>query len=315
MTRALVIGAGGLGCPALLAMADAGVAEIGILEPDRVELHNLHRQILYREEDVGSPKAQAALQALGRRFPRLRVEARNESFDPHVHDWLSGFDVVLDGTDRFETKLAIADVCLDRGVPFVFGAAVGHEGQVLAVLPGTSACPRCLFDDGPPPGAAPSCDEIGILGPVGGITGAEQAARALALLGGKHEVLDRLWTYDGKRDRVREIELRRAPDCLGCGSRRAERAQAAASSTRSKPGSRTAAEDVVLDLSGAACPSTFIETRKALERLPPGGRLWVHLTSDESARNVPASAIAAGHRLVARFFDGSVHRLLLEKAV
>lgn len=306
---ALVVGAGGLGCPALLALAAGGVRRLGIMEPDRVELSNLHRQILYREEDLGAQKAERAREALLRRFPGLEIQLFQAPFAAETHDVVSQFDVVLDGTDHFPTKLALADACVDRGVDLVFGGVVGYEGQVLGVRPGASACPRCLFDEAPPPGAAPTCAELGILGPVAGIVGARQAMTAIALLEGSGEpVLDRLWVYDGRRDRARIVSLRRAGDCRGCGARRHLRGVLAP--VEAAPGSLEAR---VVDLSGLVCPATYTETRRILERLPQEGRVWIHLTSDEAARNVPRSAVAAGHLVLAQLSDGRTHRVLLQR--
>jgi adenylyltransferase/sulfurtransferase len=302
----LVIGAGGLGTPALLALAVRGVRRIGILEPDRVELSNLHRQILYREEDIGRFKAECASAALSRRFPRLEIEAYVASFEAETHDLISSYDIVLDGTDSFDTKLAISDACTDRGILNVFASVAGVEGQVLAVAPHHSACVRCLFDDAPGPAEAPTCDELGILGPIAGVVAAKQVASAAALLAGRTEVLDRIWLYDGAGDSARTVRLRRAPDCRGCGRNVLSRGATA-------PLSLQDVEAPVVDLSGQICPATYTETRRVLERLPDRGRVWIQFTSDEAARNVPRSAIAAGHRVLARVSDGRTHRLLLER--
>jgi adenylyltransferase/sulfurtransferase len=305
----LVVGAGGLGAPALSALLLRGVRRVGILEPDRVELSNLHRQILYRESDVGAPKVEAAKRALLARFPDAEIEAHHGAFEATSHALVERYAVVIDGTDRFETKLAVSDACVDRGVPYVFGGVVGFDGQVLGVQPGRSACLRCLFDEAPPPGAAPTCEQLGILGPVAGIVAARQVEVALGLLEGAPSAVDRLWVYEARSDRAREIPLRRAADCRGCGPNRASRGAWAELGDDAPE----AIDAPVVDLSGAVCPTTYVETRRALDRLPEGGRLWVHLTSDESARNVPASALAAGYRVLARLSDGRLHRLLLER--
>jgi molybdopterin-synthase adenylyltransferase len=306
--RVLVIGAGGLGTPALLALAAKGVRRLGILDPDRIELSNLHRQIIYREADVGRPKAECAARALRERFPGLRIEAIAAPFEAATHDVVRGYDVVLDGTDLFETKLAISDACVDRDIDYVFASVVAHEGQVLAVRPHRSACVRCLFDDGPPLGSAPTCAEVGVLGPTAGIVAAEQVAAALALAEGREDVGDRIWTYDARTDRAREVPLRRALDCLGCGSRIKLRQEMREKSMLSNDPSAP-----VVDLSGFVCPSTFTETRKVLERLPENGRVWIHFTSDEAARSVPRSAVAAGHHVLAQYTDGRTHRVLLQR--
>jgi molybdopterin/thiamine biosynthesis adenylyltransferase/TusA-related sulfurtransferase len=304
VSRVLIVGVGGLGCPAALALVDAGVERLRLIDPDRLERSNLHRQILYRDEELGRPKAELAAARLEARG--ARVEAVVGAFRSGDARLLDGVDLVLDGTDRFETKLAIADACNDRGLPYVFAGVVGWEGQVLGVRPGRSACPRCLFEEAPPPGAAATCAELGVIGPVAGVVGARQAAVALALLAGDDAVLDRLWVYDGRRDRARHVPLRRDPDCRGCGRSRALRGVTDVASGVPPPPDRQ------LDLRGEVCPTTFVATRRALERLAPGARLEVLLDSDESARGVPASAIAAGYRVLARRSDGVAHQILIE---
>jgi molybdopterin-synthase adenylyltransferase len=304
----LVIGAGGLGAPALLSLAHRRVREITLLDPDRVELSNLHRQIVYRERDVGRPKVECAKREIEARFPHVHVDARPIAFTGEVREMVSDYSVVIDATDGFDTKLFIHDACVDHGVPYVFGGVVGTDGQAMGVLPEGSACVRCLFDEAPPPGAAPTCAELGILGPVAGIVAARQVEIALALLEGDGRAIDRIWIYDGKRDRSREVLLRRMRDCRGCGSNRHLRG--AAEGLEVAPGEVEAAE---LDLTGLSCPHTYVRTHRALTGMAPGMRLWVVLSSDESARNVPKSAIAAGHRVLARNSDGRVHRVLIEK--
>jgi molybdopterin-synthase adenylyltransferase len=306
--RVLVIGAGGLGTPALYALGAAGVRHVTILEPDRVELTNLHRQILFRERDVGEPKAVVAKRALLERFPRMSVEAIPGAFSSETDALLGDHELVLDGTDRFETKLAISDGCVDHGVRYVFAGVVGFEGQALGTLPGRSACLRCLFEEAPPPGSAPTCAEVGILGPIAGIVAAKQVEIGLSLFGSE-PLVDRLYAYDGTLDRERWVKLRRDPLCRGCGSDRSRRG--AFDGLDLAPAEISAP---VLDLQGEVCPNTFIAARRALDRLPTGGRIWVYLDSDESLRSLPASLAAAGHRLLARSTDGRLHRLLVERA-
>jgi adenylyltransferase/sulfurtransferase len=303
----LVIGAGGLGAPALLGLAARGVRRITLLDPDRVELSNLHRQILYREADVGRPKVVCAAESMEARFPGIEIDARPIAFDAETRSLVARHDVVLDATDGFDVKLAINDACVDHQIPYVFGGVVGTEGQAMSVLPG-AACVRCLFDEAPPPGAAPTCAELGILGPIAGIVAARQVDMVVSLLAGERAMADRIWLYDGRRDVAREVELRRADDCRGCGGNRAMRGAAFGFG---EPPEHVDAREV--DLCGLSCPHTYIETQRALEGLPSGARLWVLLSSDEAARNVPKSAIAAGHRVLARLSDGRVHRLLIER--
>lgn len=310
--RVLVVGAGGLGAPALISLASRGVDWITVMDPDRVEESNLHRQILYGEADVGAPKVEVAALALSVRFG-VRVEARMEAFRAEARGVVAEHDVVLDATDGFETKLALNDACVDHAVPYVFGGVVGYEGQVMAVRPG-HACLRCLFEDAPPPGAAPTCTELGILGPIAGIVAARQAALACAALSAEPLGADRIWLYDGRRDRAREVELRRMPDCRGCGPNQHLRgvlvAGCASDGANRPEGSISARE---LDLVGLTCPHTYTRTNRALSDLEAGDRLWVLLSSDEAARNVPRSVIAAGHRVLVQRSDGQVHRVLIER--
>jgi adenylyltransferase/sulfurtransferase len=308
----LVIGAGGLGAPALLGLAARGVDRITLLDPDRVELSNLHRQILYTEADVGLPKVACAAEALSSRFG-IEIDARPIAFSADLRSMVAEHEVVIDATDGFDTKLAINDACVDHGVPYVFGGVVGYEGQAMGVVPG-SACLRCLFEEAPPPGAAPTCAELGILGPIAGIVAARQVDIATSILRGLRgepavrSMADRIWIYDGRRDVAREVELRRAIDCRGCGSNRSMRG--AAPDFGEAPAEVEADE---LDLCGLTCPHTYVRTNRALTGMPAGARLWILLSSDEAARNVPKSAIAAGHRVLARLSDGRVHRVLIER--
>ncbi|HEY2747219.1 MAG TPA: HesA/MoeB/ThiF family protein, partial [Polyangia bacterium] len=156
--RVLVIGAGGLGCPALVALVGR-VGTVGIVDDDVVELSNLNRQILHRTEDVGRPKVTSARDALLRRVPGANVETLRARVEPDNADAVvRGWDVVLDGTDSFDAKFLINDACVRAGIPLVHGGVVRFSGQLMSVVPG-SACYRCLFEAPPPRGVAPSCQE------------------------------------------------------------------------------------------------------------------------------------------------------------
>ena len=304
----LVIGAGGLGAPALLALVDAGVRRIGIVDSDRVEMSNLHRQILYRESDLGCPKAEVAKQRLQERVKDCVVEALVQKFTLNCAEIVEDYDLVLDGTDRFETKILISDICSDRDRPYVFAGVVGTDGQVMAVNPGESACLRCLFDEAPSPEANMSCEEQGVIGPIAGVVAAEQVRRALLAYDGDKSILNQLWSYDGRSAVVRCIGLARMADCKGCGARKYLRGQL---NTSMSVIDDTGSELVeILSLVNTVCPHTYTETKRALDKLGAGEKLWVHLSSDESARNVPVSALAAGYELLAQHFDGETHRLL-----
>ena len=213
-SRVLVVGVGGLGAPAAGALAAAGVGTLGLVDPDRVEASNLHRQPLYDAADVGLRKVDVAAGRLRRRHDGLRVETRAERFVPgHVR----GFDVVLDGTDTIAAKFAINDACVGAGVPLVHAGVLGFTAQLLTVLPGRSACYRCLFEEAPPPGDVPSCEEAGVLGPVPALAGALQAAEAIRLLAGPGPAYaGRLLVIDTRAGRWRAVPVAANPRCPVC---------------------------------------------------------------------------------------------------
>ncbi len=215
---ALIIGAGGLGCPAALSLLEAGVGRIALADDDRVELSNLHRQILYDDADVGRDKLDAALEALGRRAqPGQRIEAiRTRLLPDNARELVRGFDVVLEGADNFATKFLAADACHLERRPLVHGAAVRLRATVWCVEPEGRPCYRCLFEDLPGDGSAQSCAEAGVLGPLVGFAGALMADLALdALLGTPRSGV--LFSYDGLRDRLREVFVAPRAGCALCG--------------------------------------------------------------------------------------------------
>lgn len=210
--RVLVIGAGGLGCPALVALAPR-VGTIGIVDDDVVELSNLNRQILHRTEDVGRPKVQSARDAVRRRFATVNVETLRARVEPdNVDAVVRGWDVVVDGTDSFDAKFLINDACVRAGIPLVHGGVVRFTGQLMSIVPG-SACYRCLFEAPPPSGVAPSCQEAGIVGAFAGVIGALMADEALAILDGKPRLAGTLLVVDGLEDRSRRVRVRQRAGC------------------------------------------------------------------------------------------------------
>jgi adenylyltransferase/sulfurtransferase len=217
----LVVGLGGLGCPALLGLGPALVARGGrltLVDDDCVDVSNLHRQILYRTADVGRPKAEAAREALDRRFPGLGVEASRLRLGPdNASDLVRGHDVVLDGTDGFSSKFLLNDACVAARVPLVHAGVVGLGGQLMSVVPGC-ACFRCLFEAPPPEGSAPSCAEAGVLGAVAGVVGARMAREALAILDGQPRLAGALEIYDARRRTERRVQIRPRPGCAACGN-------------------------------------------------------------------------------------------------
>jgi molybdopterin/thiamine biosynthesis adenylyltransferase len=218
-SRVLVIGAGGLGCPAAMALARAGVGTIGIADDDVVEASNLHRQILFRDDDVGKPKVEAAASALLRLMPELRIERHAKRMLPNnAVELASRYDVVVEGSDNFPTKFLAADACRIAKKTIVHAAAVRWHGTALAVGPNGGPCYRCLFEDVPRENA-PNCAEAGVVGPVVGIVAAVQADLAISVLAGD-DVTGTLFTFDGKTLEARRRQLPRRAGCPLCSDAR-----------------------------------------------------------------------------------------------
>ncbi len=216
---ALVVGAGGIGGPALLALAAAGVERIVLVEDDAVETSNLNRQPLFGEADLGARKAAAAAARLASLFPSVRVEARDERFRArNAVELVGSCDVVVDGSDNFATKFLANDAALRAGRPLVHGGVLRTTIQILSVVPGgNGGCLRCLFEGPPPPGTVPSCSEAGILGPVAGLAGGLMAAEALRLLGGEPASYEgRLYAFETRSARSRLVLVRKRPGCAAC---------------------------------------------------------------------------------------------------
>ena len=214
--RILVVGVGGLGCPASLGLASSGFGSLTLLDPDRVEISNLHRQILYGEDDLGRPKVEAARDRLKALYPDLRVETLQDSFSgANAEELLSSYDLVIDGLDRLEKKFLLNDWCVKLGKPYVHAGVVRFEGQVLAAQPGKTACLRCLLPKIPPPFAMPTCREAGVLGAFSQAIGYWVAHEALRL--SKDQGPYRLWKVDLEKGTVRSVIPTRDPDCPACG--------------------------------------------------------------------------------------------------
>jgi molybdopterin/thiamine biosynthesis adenylyltransferase len=234
---ALVIGAGGLGGPALLGLAAAGVGRLVLVEDDAVETSNLARQPLFAEADVGRRKAAAAAERLRALHPALRIEAHDRRFDAAVAAALAGdADVVVDGSDNFETKFLANDAAVAARRPLVHGGVLRSTAQLLTVVPGgLGGCLRCLFEGPPPDGQVPTCAQAGVLGPVAAFAGALMGAEAARVLGGERGAYEgRLLVWDARAARARIVLVRRRPGCAGCdpGVRAAPREV-----TSSRPGS------------------------------------------------------------------------------
>ncbi len=220
--RVVVIGAGGLGSPALYYLAAAGVGHLRVVDFDRVDRSNLQRQILHRDDAVGEPKVHSAARALGALNPRIRIEpieARIEA--ANVESLLGDADVVLDGSDNFAARYVVNDACVKLRKPLVYGAVHRFEGQVGVFWPAQSGaagpCYRCLFPLPPPPEAAPNCAEAGVLGVVPGLVGLLQANEVIKLLTGiGTPLVGRLLGFDALGARFREVRLPRDPGCPAC---------------------------------------------------------------------------------------------------
>lgn len=218
-SRILLIGAGGLGAPAALYLAAAGVGTIGIIDDDDVDVSNLQRQVIHATAAVGRPKVDSAAEAIRALNPDVEVVAhRTRLTADNARDLLGGWDVVIDGTDNFPTRYLVNDAAVMLGLPLVHGAVLGFNGQVGVFDACRGPCYRCLHPAPPPAGSVPSCAEAGVLGVLPGIIGTMQAAEALKLvIGGGQPLLGRLAMLDVWGARLREIPVARNPACPVCG--------------------------------------------------------------------------------------------------
>lgn len=214
--RILIVGMGGVGCPAAMALARTGGAVLRLADSDRVDESNLHRQILFEDEDAGRSKVAVAAQRLAERWPGIAVEPRAIRFEDGTADrLLAGVDVVIDGSDNFPTRFLANDLCVEAGVPLVHAAVLGWSAQIMTVDMSTErGCYRCLFEDPPEDGAVPTCARAGVLGPVAGVIGALAAAEAIRLLLGQRPAhAGRLLTYESRGRQFRSVQFNRRSDC------------------------------------------------------------------------------------------------------
>jgi sulfur-carrier protein adenylyltransferase/sulfurtransferase len=215
----LVVGAGGLGAPSLLYLTAAGVGRIGIIDDDVVDRTNLHRQVLFTESDVGRPKVDAAARRLGELNHDIRLEPIHDRLtSANALDIIRDYDIVVDGTDQFQTRYLVNDACVLTARPNVYGSVFRFEGQVAVFGTERGPCYRCLFPDPPPPGTVPDCAEGGVIGAVPGFVGSLQALEAIKLLTGLGEPASgSLLLFDGLTMATRHVRIRRDPDCPICG--------------------------------------------------------------------------------------------------
>ncbi|MDQ2818461.1 MAG: molybdopterin-synthase adenylyltransferase MoeB [Candidatus Eremiobacteraeota bacterium] len=263
--RVVVVGAGGLGAPAIMYLAAAGVGTLGMVDDDRVEESNLQRQIIHATEHVGASKTSSARAAVARINPHVEVVSHDVRLRAaNARDVLQGYDIVIDGTDNFPTRYLISDACVLLGKPNVYGSIQRFEGQASIFDARKGPCYRCLFPQPPPPGSVPSCAEAGVLGVLPGMVGLMQATETIKLILGIGEsLIGRLLLFDALEMRFREMRLRKDEDCPACG---------AASSMRDLSDHESPHMDLSLPQTGADATSVQDITPRELAEVLKLGR-------------------------------------------
>jgi len=216
--KVLLVGAGGLGSPAALYLAAAGVGTLGIVDFDLVDVSNLQRQVLHSTDRVGQPKVESARRTIAALNPDVRVVATEAILGPdNVEQLIDGYDVIVDGTDTFETRYLLNDAAVARGIPVVHASVYRFEGQITTFVPKVGPCYRCLYPTQPPPELAPPCSLVGVLGVVPGIMGLLQANEVLKLvLGIGDTLMGRLVLFDALDGTFSELRIERDPACPVC---------------------------------------------------------------------------------------------------
>ena len=218
-SKVLVVGTGGLGAPVILYLAAAGVGTLGLIDFDIVDESNLQRQIIHTTRDVGRPKISSATDRIKGINPNVKVVSYNDKLtSKNALEIIKDFDIVVDGTDNFQTRYLINDSCVLLNKPFVYGSIFRFEGQVSVFNAYDGPCYRCLYPEPPPVGLVPSCAEGGVIGVLPGIIGTIQANETIKLILGIGEVLSgRLLTFDALRMQFKELKLKSDKECLVCG--------------------------------------------------------------------------------------------------
>lgn len=217
-SRVLIVGAGGLGSPAALYLAAAGVGTIGIIDADAVDLSNLQRQVLHSTKDLDRPKVFSAQDRMQELNPDVQVVPYPIRLGAHnAREIIDRYDLVVEGSDNFPTKFLTNDACVMLDKPLVMAGLLRFEGQLFVILPKRGPCYRCIFRHPPPPGLIPSCQEAGVLGAVAGVLGTLQAVEAVKILLGVGEPLSgKILLFDALDGQFRAVSARRDPDCPIC---------------------------------------------------------------------------------------------------
>ena len=215
----LIIGAGGLGAPAALYLAAAGVGTIGIVDADEVDLSNLQRQVIHTTNDVGKAKVKSAAESMEAINPDVTVKSYQTFVDSEsIMDLIKDYDFIIDGTDNFPAKFLINDACVMAGKPFSHAGIIRFKGQLMTYVPGEGPCYRCVFKNPPPKDAVPTCKQAGVIGAMGGVIGSLQAMEAIKYIIGKGELLTgKLLTYDALKMEFHTIKLPKDHHCAVCG--------------------------------------------------------------------------------------------------
>ncbi|MGB8601139.1 MAG: HesA/MoeB/ThiF family protein [Rhizomicrobium sp.] len=218
-SKVLIIGAGGLGAPAALYLAAAGVGTLGLADADVVDLSNLQRQVIHFTPDVGKAKVQSAAEKIAELNPDVTVRQHKLFLDSeNIFPVIADYDFIIDGTDSFAAKFLINDACVLAKKPFSHGGILRFRGQTMTVVPGQSACYRCVFHAPPPTGSVPTCSQAGVLGAIAGMLGTIQAAEALKFVTGAGKLLtNALLTFDALEMNFRKVPFKHNAACPICG--------------------------------------------------------------------------------------------------
>ncbi len=215
----LIVGAGGLGCPAALYLTAAGIGKIGILDFDEVDVSNLQRQILHFTKDVGQLKTKSAAEKLKALNPNVTIQTFDMRLTPkNAREIVKQYDYIIDGSDNFATKYIINDACIIEGIPFTIAGILKFDGQILTVIPHQTACYRCIFPSPPAPGIVPSCSQAGVFGAIPGIVGSIQASEAIKyLLGFGKLITNGILLINLTNIDFQKLSIQKAENCKACG--------------------------------------------------------------------------------------------------